>query len=94
MKTIQIHPFSVALLFEFPRPASHLKKDGTLTKAADKHATSAALGDLDNLEKPVLDELSIAGFWFDDRQVTVLSSCKRYSDDPDSPGRLGVVLTW
>jgi Holliday junction resolvase RusA-like endonuclease len=71
---------NVVLDFVFERPASHLKKDGSLTKGANLEPVGANLGDVDNLAKGVLDALTDAGFWVDDRLITLLTVRKAYGD--------------
>lgn len=80
---------SVELTFRMPRPKSHFgtgKNEGKLKDSAPfKHLGTP---DIDNLEKAVLDELTMLGFWRDDSQITDLAGRKRYTK-----GRPGVDIS-
>lgn len=58
---------ALSLTFHFRRPASHLRKDGSLKPSAPVHHTSKP--DADNLAKAVMDELTRLGAWTDDKLV-------------------------
>ena len=50
---------------------------------AKKSATSRNFGDLDNLAKPILDAVTMAGaVWVDDRQIVDLHICKFLAAEP------------
>lgn len=70
-------PVSVVLQFFFPRPASTLRKDGTLRPGSPRHHTQRP--DLDNLGKAALDAISDSGVvWQDDDQVDWLVMRKHW----------------
>lgn len=73
-------PVIVSLSFRFPRPKRLLKKS----------SPSGAIwcdggGDVDNLAKAVLDCLTDAGWWHDDRQVVILHVLKDYAPIGEKP---------
>lgn len=80
---------SVELTFRMPRPKSHFgtgKNEGKLKDSSPfKHLSKP---DIDNMEKAVLDELTMLGFWRDDSQITDMASRKRYTK-----GKPGVEIT-
>jgi len=82
-------PVHVELEFLLPRPTSHLKKRGGLTKSAPRHPLGQKSGDLDNAAKLVLDAAN-GLLWDDDAQVTRLEVEKRYV----LPGEGGVRITY
>lgn len=71
-------PVWVMIEWVFARPPSHL------TAAGELRATAPAFpglrcGDIDNLEKAVLDAITRAGVvWKDDAQVVAVTKSKRY----------------
>ncbi len=80
---------SIELTFRMPRPKSHFgtgKNNGKLKDSSPfKHLSKP---DIDNLEKAVLDELTMLGFWRDDSQITDMASRKRYTK-----GKSGVDIS-
>lgn len=76
--------YGVLIRFIFPRPPSHLKKDGTLRKGyAEPHLNKP---DVDNLVKAIHDSLTKAGVWGDDCEVTSLQATKEYESEDLEPG--------
>lgn len=72
-------PYSVAMLFNFPRPKSHYGTRGVLpSRADDSHAQKP---DVDKLIRAVLDALTDAGVWRDDAQVCDVLAGKRWTTD-------------
>jgi Holliday junction resolvase RusA-like endonuclease len=69
-------PYEVELVFVMPRPESP-KYDWP------------TVGDVDKLERAVLDGLTLGGLIRDDRHVTDLHSSKRFGD----PSTIGVQIT-
>jgi Holliday junction resolvase RusA-like endonuclease len=65
------------IIFNFPRPKSHFRKNGELKPDAPNYHTSKP--DIENCEKAVLDALTQLGAWIDDSQVCDLHSGKRYA---------------
>lgn len=63
--------------FWFKRPKAHFKADGSLKPMAPTFFKQKP--DLDNLEKAVLDCLTVVGFWKDDCQVVHLQSTKNWA---------------
>lgn len=83
------HPFEgavvLSVMFRFPRPKSHLRKDGSLKPSAPLEHTQKP--DLDNLVKAVKDAMANAGYWRDDAQVTHYAPvAKAWADEGQSPG--------
>lgn len=80
-------PVSVALTFEMPRAKKHFRtgRNADLLRdgAPQEHDISE---DVDNLAKAVLDAMTNAGFWDDDRRVVELLVRKRWAE-----GRVGGV---
>lgn len=73
-------PVRVIIEYFFSRPKSLQRK-----KDSDGTVLHTKKPDLDNLNKAVLDAISAAGFWHDDRQVVDLRSRKFYTAKGDSP---------
>lgn len=70
-------PVEIELHFWFLRPASHLKKDGTLRKAAPRRFVSTP--DFDNAIKSLTDELE-GIFYVNDRQIDHAQISMAYGD--------------
>lgn len=66
-------PVVVRLEFEMQRPRSHEK----LT-SPPRYVTNRARGDIDKLQRAVLDALTEAAVWYDDSQVVEVHASKRY----------------
>lgn len=73
-------PIKLSLLFTMPRLASHFKRTGEVKPGAP--FWHVVRYDLDNLDKAVLDALTVLGFWKDDSQIAELESSKVYGDVP------------
>ena len=77
----------VTLEFNFARPKAHYgtgrNSDVLKPKAPDAHTQKP---DLDNLAKPVMDEMTIAGWLRDDSQVDELSASKYWCVSSETPG--------
>jgi len=69
---------SVRLHFVMPRPLSTPKK-GPTPPAVKK-------ADIDKLSRAVLDALTSAGVWYDDKQVCELLATKRLAERGEVPG--------
>lgn len=72
-------PIALYAYFTMPRPGGHYGKKGGQPYLKDKaphYVTSKP--DLDNLEKALMDCLTLLGFWHDDAQVCVKHSGKSY----------------
>jgi len=80
-------PMSLDAVFLFPRPASHLLKDGRLRRAAPPEMTSRRGGDLDKLLRALCDALTQSGIWADDSQWICGLVQKKYAP-PGQPGGL------
>lgn len=70
-------PVMVDMDIWITRPKSHLKSNGQLRESAPKMPTCKP--DCDNLAKAILDALTNAGVWIDDKQVTHLQVRKLYN---------------
>lgn len=84
-------PVAVRLDVVLPRPAAHY---GTGRNAGQVKASAPALPcvtpDSDKVARLVLDGLTDAGVWLDDRQVVVLRVSKRYQEGPEDLPRTEV----
>ncbi len=80
-------PVTVELYFSLPPAPSLLKKDGTLRSSTRPHPTGARDGDLDNLEKAVLDSLDGVMFG-NDSAVVAPASSKAWALGATLPGVL------
>ena len=76
-------PVALQIRFLMPIPAS--------TTAKRRHSMRVGIcpyhekkPDLDNLEKWVMDCLTLAGVWVDDKQVASKITFKRYSEQPQT----------
>ena len=78
-------PVHVEALFLFARPASHLRKDGSLRPAAPRHHTSRP--DLSKLQRGIEDPLS-GVLYGDDSQITSITARKRWCLPGELPGAL------
>jgi Holliday junction resolvase RusA-like endonuclease len=86
-------PVLVDLDFYFPRPLNHYgtgKNEGRLKENAPKWHTS--LGDRDNMDKAVLDCLSVLGFFRNDSQACSGTINKLYATPPGLPMGCKVVI--
>jgi Holliday junction resolvase RusA-like endonuclease len=81
--------FSVTLEFYMPRPKSHYRQ-GRFSHLLKDSAPIQHLvkGDVDNLTKTVLDQMTKSGYWVDDSQVIELKVSKHWNDVFDSGCRI------
>ena len=90
-------PVRVDVVFIFPRQKGQLSsgKDGGLKRGAPVYYHTVGRGvyggDRDNLEKTILDVLTLCGYWPDDGQVCAGQVVKRWGDVGERPGALVVV---
>lgn len=70
-------PVMVDMDIWITRPKSHMKANGQLRESAPKMPIGKP--DCDNLAKAILDALTNAGVWMDDKQVTHLQVRKIYN---------------
>ena len=75
----------LSILFYMPRP----KRLCTRTHPQGE-LPCIAKPDADNLEKAVMDAMTVAGWWLDDAQISDLRGLKRY---PAVGARTGAVVT-
>lgn len=78
-------PVTIVLEFVMVRPKSHLRTNGALKDGAPRQHQAAP--DVDNLAKLVLDALNCL-FYADDRQVTQLTTRKRYAEAGELAGTI------
>ena len=81
-------PMALSVVFRFKRPQTHIGKKG-LKPSAPQHCTSARAGDIDKLQRSLLDGLT-GVLYDDDRQVVSVNASKRYTT-PDEPQ--GAIIT-
>lgn len=81
-------PVRVAMEFLFPRPESHLRKDGSVKASAPRFPRRP---DIDKLARAVLDAATGVAI-VDDAQVVRLSAFKRYAEPGEESG--GVLVCW
>lgn len=78
--------------FVFARPPSHRNKAGELTAKAPLFPGQNC-GDIDNLQKAVMDALTAAGtIWIDDRQVCQIDFCSKRYAAPGEAARTSVTI--
>jgi Holliday junction resolvase RusA-like endonuclease len=84
-------PIAVWIEFVFGRPPSHHNARGELRPKAPAYP-GGGTGDIDNLEKAVLDAINDGGgVWLDDRQVVFVTKRKRYAGRGE-PARTAVWI--
>lgn len=96
----QYAPVAIEITYSLPRPANHHgtgRNAGIVKGTAPAYPTAKGTGDVDKLERAVLDALTMAGVLHDDAQVTDVTHRKRYADPLVMPGsdvleRPGVVI--
>lgn len=89
-----VREVKVSGCFYCVRPKSHYTKRGGLKKSAPPAPVSKRTGDLDNLIKPVLDQITRHGqIWVDDSQVCALDFDKVYAEPGDTTG-VFVTITY
>lgn len=80
-----IGPLRVDIHFIFPRPKAHYRTNGQLKPNAPTWYCMSR-NDRDNLDKAVLDALTVIGMWKDDGQVCAGEITKCYESDGMTPG--------
>ena len=83
-------PMALSVVFRFKRPQAHIGKRG-LKPSAPQHCTSARAGDIDKLQRSLLDGLTGVAY-DDDRQVVRVIAEKRYTVGDEPQGAL-ITLT-
>jgi crossover junction endodeoxyribonuclease RusA len=86
---------SMEVEFRLPRPAGHY---GTGSNAHDVKASAPVLpivrrGDIDKLERLLLDACTDAALWVDDAQVVDLNTSKRYAPQNEAGATIRVWRT-
>ena len=83
-------PVRFRAVYFFPRPKTHLDKDGFVKRSK---LDAIPRRDLDNLNKGVWDALTDAGIWHDDKQVWDSHETKVWLDGlNDQPGAIITIL--
>jgi crossover junction endodeoxyribonuclease RusA len=78
-------PVCVSVTFRLPRPVSSIRRDGTPRARADLFPVKKRSGDLDKLQRPVLDALTGIA-WEDDAQVIAVAAQKTWANREKRPG--------
>lgn len=73
------HPIQLWLQFLFKRPKCHFNKKGLKLDAPEK-PTGRNIGDIDKLERAILDSLTGVAY-YDDSQVWAVSKSKQWTDE-------------
>ncbi len=73
------HPIQIWLSFRFARPKCHFNKKGLKLDAPEK-PTGRKIGDIDKLERAILDSLTGIAY-YDDSQVWAVSKSKQWIDE-------------
>ena len=81
---------ALSVVFRFKRPAAHIGKKG-LKPSAPQHCTSAQKGDIDKLQRSLLDALT-GVLYDDDRQVVSITAHKRYTVADEPQGALITLM--
>jgi crossover junction endodeoxyribonuclease RusA len=90
-------PVSVMVRFRFERPASHYgtgRNARRLRDDAPPLPISGRIGDIDKLERTILDALTAAEVIVDDRVVAHITADKRWCVDSQQPGAAIYVRRW
>lgn len=85
----QYEPVSIEITYSLPRPANQYgtgRNAGVVKASAPPYPTATRTGDIDKLERAILDALTMAGVLHDDAQVTDVTHRKRYADPLVTPG--------
>ena len=83
-------PMALSVVFRFKRPQTHIGKKG-LKPSAPQHCTSARAGDIDKLQRSLLDGLT-GVLYDDDRQVVSITAHKRYTVGDEPQGALITLM--
>lgn len=79
-------PVEVSITFLLERPRSHYTARGALRKGSPALPTGHGTGDLDKLERTILDALEDAGVLHNDAQVIGGTTVKLYARPDQNPG--------
>lgn len=83
-------PVAVDITFTLERPASHFRRDGTLTPAA--RIAPSIRPDIDKLSRACLDAITESGSWEDDGQVVQITARKVYGRRPGIEVQVAAVV--
>jgi Holliday junction resolvase RusA-like endonuclease len=84
-------PVRVSVIFTFTRPASHYTRGKQPVLKPGAPALPVTEADTDKLSRAILDALTAAGIYLDDRQVTTLIAMKFYGEQPSCMIRVDPV---
>jgi Holliday junction resolvase RusA-like endonuclease len=94
-------PVGLMITVTVPRPTSHYrtgKNAHLLRSTAPAFPLSRSHGDIDKIQRLILDALTDSGVWDDDSQAVRVEAAKCYPDDPGSPDSLehpgAVIRIW
>lgn len=83
-------PLNVDIIFNIPRPKSHIAKNGGVKEKAPFYVTKKP--DIDNFIKAVFDAINNIGtVWDDDSQVASVTSTKRYGAIPGAKIKISEI---
>ena len=84
-------PVRVSLIFTFTRPGHHYSRGRARTLLDRAPALPVTEADTDKLSRAILDALTAARIYADDRQVTTLIAMKFYGEQPSCMIRVDPV---
>lgn len=94
-------PVGLMITVTVPRPASHFgtgKNHARLKKSAPVYPMARTVGDIDKIQRLILDALTDSGVWDDDSQAVRVEAAKCYPDCPHTPDSLphtgAVIRIW
>lgn len=91
-------PVGLMVTVTVPRPPSHFgtgRNHARLKKSAPLWPLSRTVGDIDKIQRLILDALTDSGVWGDDSQVMHIEAAKTYPgshDEPDALEQPGAVI--
>jgi len=84
-------PVGMSVVFLFPRPAGHFRRDGTLKPSAPKHHSTRPDGS--KLLRSTEDALTSVCYT-DDARIVSSTFLKRYCIGQELPGAIITIIPW